>query len=332
MNTPKLGELYNFIPVPDGSKYGIESEVECVNNALPIINTEGWVSKPDTSLRYNGMEYVSRTPFTDASVKREVEFLFKRLNKLDILHDSPRTSTHLHYNMRGFTHTQVLTNAVAYWLVENILFKFCGEDREGNLFCLRLHDASGVINYIVNDIQRVVKQGSIPFRSFSNADNVRYGGLNLNSLPRFGTLELRGMRGVYDPQVVLTWCGMADKLFTNATRYYKTPTQVVSDYLKIGSDKFVTKLMEEHTDTLAKCSDVKKWGDLISVNMSHVFPLVINTDWSTLDKSSKPLKTSTTTDAVNNIGLEAFAEAQRVMNNLRPRRVTRVEALIGDDF
>lgn len=288
-NLHKLSEIYDFDEkIISKGKYGIESEVEA-NEALPTIKTEKWTSKLDQSLRLNGMEYISNGPLSDSELETQVEYLFKRLSKFKVIHDSPRTSTHVHHNMTSRTPLKIMTCCVAYWMVENILFRMCGEDREGNLFCLRLKDAAGVVNYLEEDIKAVCRSASTknhPFRPFGyirNADHIRYGGLNIISLPKFGTIELRGMRGVYDSEVVVPWVRMVDHLFTCVDNVFSNPMDVILYYIKNGSNTFINQLFGPYVKYIEKYSPPNTWSTLIDGNMKYLIPMTIKTDWSEYD-------------------------------------------------
>jgi len=112
--------------------------------------------------------------------------------------------------------------------------QWCGEDRAGNLFCLRQSDA----RYLPMLLREKVKLCDLFFN-----DRVRYASLNLTSLNRFGTLEFRGMRGA-DPDFenVVTWLAIINSLVTNAIDKFETPADIIRAISGEGVDILLQKL------------------------------------------------------------------------------------------
>ena len=205
---------------------GIELEVEGTRT-LPVIMDDIWITKEDESLRGTAYEYVTNRPITFDSTKlSKIKQLTDRLAVTEgVVLDSPRTSLHVHVNVLDHTPLQVWTAACTYWLLENVLIKYCGEDqREGNLFCLRLIDSEAVLKYAIADTS-----SRYPFDSL-RTDNIRYAGQNLNAIWKFGTLEYRGMRGTIDPNVIDTWTTEMYNIVHKSKRF-KSPEEVLDTYL-----------------------------------------------------------------------------------------------------
>src|SRR3546814_4763102 len=83
-----------------------------------------------------------------------------------------------------------------YFLVEELLTAWCGEHRVGNLFCLRAKDAPA----IVSEIKKTLQNEKIYFH-----DGMHYAGLNAGALTKFGSVEIRSLRGVNDKQIIEDW-------------------------------------------------------------------------------------------------------------------------------
>jgi len=265
---PTIRELYGHTKI-DGI-FGVEIEVEAMEQ-LPTINTNHWNSKADNSLRYIGMEYVSRGVIKPADLPVALEYITSRIKKVPLLiTDSPRTSVHVHRNVGEYTPNKVWNAIIAYWLLEETLFKYCGEDRKGNLFCLRLKDASGVLETCKQDLA-----SNRPFHTFSQNDRVRYSGLNLCAVPRFGSLEFRGLRGVYDYDIILNWCNIVNSLIDGAQNFDNP--QHLMDVFFDSKDKleFAKQLLGsmfnklEHTDTVKDMNH----------SIKYILPLIYGTDW-----------------------------------------------------
>ena len=248
---------------------GIEVEVEGLE-VLPNMDTINWKSKPEDSLRNYGMEYITAKPMPLGERKTEaVKDLCKMLNSKKTVKDCPRTSVHVHYNVSKHTPSQIVSCCVAFWLVENLLANYCGEDRESNLFCLRLKDAEGLI-----DLFQASLDSFPPFKSLS--DNVRYAGLNTKAINDFGSIETRLHGGTIDERDINTWTDELAKLFQNAV-LLGTPEDVFDHYLKVGPEKFVksmfstvfaekllkggTSLVEENAPLLVDLAYCKNWKE-----------------------------------------------------------------------
>ena len=282
---------------PPKGLIGIEIEVESTE-PIPESDTESWVSKQDTSLRYHGMEFVSRAPIGVDECEKALNFLMKKLNKHKIIHNSPRTSVHVHYNVNNYTLNQYWTACFAYWFVEDLLFKVCGETREGNLFCLRLRDAEGVLSYVEQELS--VSAYKNVFRYLNNNENIRYSALNLCATPLFGSLEVRSMRGVYDTQIIVDWVKLLSTLFDNAITSFKNPGQLFESVVDKGAETVARELLGVFS---AKTVDANMdvLYDILTNSALRLAPLALNTNWERFDKG---LTAPTTINSSSNNDLE----------------------------
>lgn len=210
---------------------GLELEVEA-EIALPMTELpKPWSVKAEGSLRGDpgcAVEYYTQGPIKCdqwklQKIRRLTDLLLKPEQKTRL--DCNRTSFHVHVNALEYTPKQVWTAITTYWLLENMLMHFCGEHRQGNMFCLRLKDAEAVLKYAADDIANTT-----PFKSLAG-DIIRYSGINLNALPKFGTLEFRGMRGAVDPVLLDNWSTGVHFLVTEAIKNFKSPEDVLDNYL-----------------------------------------------------------------------------------------------------
>ena len=92
-----------------------------------------------------------------------------------------------------------------YFALEEILTEWCGEYRVGNLFCLRAIDAPAIVSWTKRFI-RNDGQGHLP-------EVLHYAALNTNPLKKFGSLELRQLRGTTDPDVIETWVRLLQRMY-----------------------------------------------------------------------------------------------------------------------
>jgi hypothetical protein len=253
---------------------GLELEVEA-KHELPSATPRCWLAKPEGSLRGHAMEYV-----TDGPIKCDLDKFGKIKALTDLINDnkyqvdkeSPRTSLHVHVNVGQLTPVQMWTSATAYWLCERLLMKYCGADmREGNLFCLRLADADGVIKVSCKDLK-----GKQPFRSI-NTDKIRYSSQNLNAVPKFGSIEYRGMRGVTDPVIIDTWSDELYKMVTSAKKY-SDPADLLDKFANLDKKDFLKSLFtNSFVDTLTQ---VPNWRQLMDADVGRLVELGYFHDWN----------------------------------------------------
>lgn len=279
---------------------GLEVELESgAETNLPEISTVWWQSVGDNSLR-NGREYVTKKPLPlDERTFERIQFLFKQVatprRKVQVSH---RTSVHVHNNVSQYTPTQVWTIVVGYWLFENLLFEYCGEERKGNHFCLRLKDAEDLVDICFEEISSQ--------RIFQNiaSDNIKYGGINLNAIHKFGSLEYRGMRGTTDPKVIYNWAATLNMMQKNIAKYWSSPEDLLDFYYKNGWNSTASLAF-----TGAPLRDfllaVNKADDLVEENVYRVIKIAYGVSWSGYDKGiaklfkKKPTKAETIAETVS---------------------------------
>lgn len=181
-------------------------EIECEANAGPYFPGDNlpipWVATHDGSLRGISVEYVMSQPVNINKVGSCVMDLQKTIAlKGTNIKYSFRAGTHIHVNCQELTPTQVILFACLYYSLENVLVDWCGDDRVGNLFCLRVRDAEGVLPYV----GRAFKEGKLA----RLADNsIRYASLNYCALAKYGSLEFRAMATEPDFSRIVLWAEM----------------------------------------------------------------------------------------------------------------------------
>jgi len=197
-----MKKLYELLGKPlSQGVFGVEIEVEGDRLCAP---TPGWRSTRDGSLRGHypdqACEYVFEKPETLASATRMIHQLNNEMYRTGSrLNFSFRTSTHVHINVQPLTYPQFLTFLYTSILLENVLMNFCGQERVNNRFCLRIRDAEFYIEQLKNVFRSV--QGCYPIRE----DALRYSAINIGSVPKYGSVEFRGMRGTLDKGVLIPW-------------------------------------------------------------------------------------------------------------------------------
>ncbi len=213
---------------------GLEIEVE--GEELPAEIGGAWLVKNEGSLR-NGYEYYTRQPLkVDDTLSTHICKLTDNLKgkKVDM---SNRTSVHVHVNVQQMTPVQVWTAVICYWMLEGPLTRLCGEkNRVGNLFCLGVEHAEGILGLCIKDLRK-----KTPFSAFG-LEVAKYGGQNLSAVQRFGSLEYRSMRGTVDPVVIERWCRALYHI-VEASKTFANPAKAVDFYLDSEKDQLLNVLL-----------------------------------------------------------------------------------------
>ncbi len=213
---------------------GVELEYEGAN--LPPKGFEPyWIRTVDNSLRGDSGEFVFRQPLTRDQVQtafKTLESSFKMYNTKII--PTYRAGTHVHVNVQELSMAQLINYLVLYFMFETALLKLCSEERTGNHFCLRLKDASSLGDLLADFIQN-------PVIETLKSDNYRYAAVNINSVPKFGSLEFRSLESTTDWGKLELWIDLLLKLKETA-KSYDNPAAVLLSASGEGFREFGKKV------------------------------------------------------------------------------------------
>ena len=215
--------------------FGIEVEVENVPHPeIQAQHTSYWNITSDGSLRNNGVEFVS-VPLSLYQVENALRQLSSSLPKdADF---SPRTSVHVHMNVRDLDVGQINNLIILYTLVEDLLFDYAGAERKKGVFCIPILDTDYVKNYttFIQHPDTVVQYWN------------KYTALNIAPMAEKGTVEFRHMRGTSDVEYILNWVNLLACLKTYAKEH--TMKEIMSDVYMLNSNSmyasFVTRIFGE---------------------------------------------------------------------------------------
>jgi len=216
-----------------GNLFGLELELEGHNVKMDAVPTKGWHRAEDGSLRGESVEYVFSTPVKLDTAKALVTSLFQKFKENGVrLNNSYRTSTHVHLNFSDKTMKQVLNFMVLFTMLEEALETFSGEDRGGNLFCLSSRRAEGIMNVLYDAY--VKRQDLAAFKG----DAYKYAACNLCTLIKFGSIEVRTMRGANNPEMVNSWLDILNDLYERSLKA-KSPIEFIENVSVLGIDGFL---------------------------------------------------------------------------------------------
>ena len=220
---------------PTKGEVGIEIEVEGQHLPAP---EKYWRSDHDGSLKGNAVEFVLNKPVHRKDVSKVLDYLdtcYKTCNTQVV--DSVRCGVHVHINVQELNMVQLYNFMTIYLIMEELLVKYCGEYREGNLFCLRNKDAE----YLTYSLRRACN--SKRFRDF-RTDMLRYASMNVKALGTYGSLEFRAMRGTRDLESIRFWAETLLKI-KDAAMAFDTPRDVLADFSGDMCDTFLWRVLGE---------------------------------------------------------------------------------------
>lgn len=245
---------------------GIEVEVEGTT-AFPEVHNTRWEAHHDNSLRGFSMEYTSAKPQAIDKVLPALEELHKLVK--DSYVKSRRASVHVHLNILRHTPLQLWSAVVAYWFMEHLLFeKFIERSRRNNVFCLRLSDAEGVVDQALRAINE---------RNWNRlgVDQIRYSALNINAIPKFGSIEARAMHSTIDPKEIRQWASTLHTL-VNLAKGFKHPADLVDFYWRHGYAALVERLIPTHAKELLALPNSE---ELAETNLPPILEFAYAPDW-----------------------------------------------------
>lgn len=245
---------------------GIEVEVEGKN--LPITE-KYWRMEEDGSLRGESKEYVLERPMSLAHARLALKYLGVMYNKYEsVVHDSVRAGVHVHVNVQKLNIIELYNFMTVYIILENMLTKYCGESREGNLFCLRTGDAE----YLLHQLSEVAR--SRRFRALVT-DDLRYASMNVKALGTYGSLEFRAMRGTRDLDAIYVWAEVLLNL-REVAKTFQSPCEVVANFSEGSASTFVERCLGKHTDLFTGYTG---WEKDIVLGMRRAQDIAFATDW-----------------------------------------------------
>lgn len=218
------------IPHPDSILlYGVELEIENCPDG-PDHAHVGFSAKEDGSLRNNGWEFVSH-PMDFNNLAYCLTNFFQK-NKFNAENYSDRCSVHVHANCLDLTVDQLAAVLLQYQTFEELLYKFVGQDRDKNIFCIPWSETQLTYNF-VNDLEKDLQR----VRRWQ-----KYTGLNILPLRQFGTIEFRQMGGEYDVVKILNWLRIIGCMFAFARA--NTLADIKRSIMEVNTTSAYSNLMD----------------------------------------------------------------------------------------
>jgi hypothetical protein len=263
-----VAQMFFLEPKFQNCVVGIEIEIEA---EYPIFPEKGWRLVPDGSLRGYCGEYVS-DPVTVENAKEKVFNLYNKFEERKVLvKDSMRAGVHVHVNCQDLTLRQLFTFLAAYYCLEELLTEELGEERQGNLFCLRLSDAE----FANNALLYVLQAKTVDHNIFNN-NNLRYAAANLVSLSKFGTIEFRALKTPTSPEPIIDWVETLQELYKGSKKY-NNPAELLSAMSANGENEVVRALLGPKAEKQITKADFQ---EKLYFGIRNIQQWVFLTDWS----------------------------------------------------
>jgi hypothetical protein len=240
---------------PLNNKKHIGVEIECymtidrddfaikLNEEVPELVNKVTL-KEDGSLHHDDNGY---TAFeicivdTETDIHETINKVINIANRFDFNVESD-CGLHVHLDMRNRDKVVSLNNLSRF---QNLLYKLTNPLRKKNKFCkpIRVIEANSYINKVIHD----------------NSDTARYKGINVKSLHRHDTIEIRIHAGTTDVDRISSWI----KLLVKITDAKDIPQKVGTSMKKIGT---LLDLDNNLLQYVKKYSKIKKAAAILAAS------------------------------------------------------------------
>lgn len=226
---------------------GVEVEVENVKPSLTsVLDTQDpasgyWQQVTDDSLRNNGAEFVFATPLFGEDAVTAIRYLCNHALKSK-WKTSSRTGIHVHMDVRTMEAEKFRSMCVLYALTEKLLYRWVGDHREFNIFCMPWYMADGEIFRLASFFGPKYSKERSPDLLHHLVHMGRYGGLNLASLAKYGSVEFRHLKTTFDQERLLKWINIILSLRVAAEGWKNAPEDLIQEMYTLGPRQFVDRI------------------------------------------------------------------------------------------
>jgi len=184
-------------------RYGLELELE--GEAFPP-PPDGWTDHQDPSLR-NGVEYVLSSPHDLGGLPNRIQALNTAFRNAGTrVNNSYRAGTHVHVNIQNETYQTICGLIILEAIIEPVLLRLCGPQRNGSYFCLPTYD-TGDLTEAFETLLAYIEAGVQP-----NIQRGKYACLNIDPISTFGTVEFRCFPASHDEAAIMQWVSWIDNM------------------------------------------------------------------------------------------------------------------------
>lgn len=263
---------------------GIEVELEGANlPSGPMFNQAAagiWGAHHDGSLRGSSCEIVLTKPVPREEVHDTLDLASNIMKEVGaILEPSVRTGVHIHVNIRHLTMEQTFIYMLTFLLFETALVRYCGEDRQGNLFCLRSQDAEAYLGALETAIR------SNDFNKLYT-DQLRYSAMNPKALCEYGSLEFRCLKTPKKIKAIEEWVDILLRL-KDFSLTIKDPRDLIERISIEGGFEIAKQCFGEYAEML----DGGDWTVELYEGLRRIQPAVFSRSWNSPENEDVVLHT-----------------------------------------
>lgn len=245
---------------------GIEIELEGFN--IEKRECSVWAVERDASLRgEDTAEFVFKNPLKFNEVGKAITKLKTRLRNSTLV-PSIRTGVHVHINVQDMELFDLAKFVTTYLVVEDLLLDVCGEGRQSNLFCLKGCEAE----YMVGQATKFFRDGEV---EHIGTDAIRYSGINLAAIRKYGSVEFRSLRTPQDLSDINKWV-KALKGIKDVSQEWATPADIISGYSGFDKADFLKKVLPTYAEQLMSTTG---WEAKLQRGMRSAQDLAFSQTW-----------------------------------------------------
>jgi len=174
---------------------GVELEFSSLGDHVPQLTYWTWHS--DGSIRGERTgELVLHAPTTPLEFDEAVNEYYAKVARDVAVNGS--CGMHVHIDVCDLTVDELRGVLLFYSVLERTLYKYCGDGRDGNNFCVPLWECWDKVGWLG--------------KNFTVDNSLRYCGLNLAAIRKFGSIEFRMHPGVVDAGKMARWVGLCARI------------------------------------------------------------------------------------------------------------------------
>lgn len=207
-------------------KAGLDSETGHPIWTIP--SDSPWKGVYDGSLRNYGVEWVLKEPLSYEAALDSLDWFGKYFKDVPFLENQPGTSVHVHINMQNETLLVMANFITMVQLFENVLTEISGKSRRSNVFALPTRCADENRTNILK-LFAGIDDGDDKAILFQESQS-KYAVLNIATLAKYGSLEIRCFRGTTDVSAIKQWVSILNRIYEFARTPGLTPRGLYKDY------------------------------------------------------------------------------------------------------
>jgi hypothetical protein len=252
MTVPEKPYSANHSMFVSNSYVGLEIEMEAVSQSV----TQGlrnWRQVSEQSV--DGWEIVLREPKCENQLYLAIEELRTISGNIDEVRTfTERTSNHVHIDVRDMTYIQLMNFLTLAVMFEPVLYKYVAPHRSSNHFCWSFLDCQNLITRITK-VNKVYLEGNPDAvreemtRQFST-NATKYSGINLSSIPNYGSLEFRMHEGTINTNAITRWINILLSIKSYAMDEGRTPSNILETKQDVGIDSIFTAVLSQYRGIL----------------------------------------------------------------------------------